>query len=422
MPLVPTSKPEQRQRQPYRRMGVLSAVFPYSRQITPNIARVPLSFVKGRGKKLYDLVLPVKKMLHGRFHRPIRPFSVPQWAQDGKGLGDGVDAARLVRRGSQRLTVIIPASQEPVSIPGSVGGGGVPARLRLVTGPGFAAAERCESLQYQGQKPSEPHALPSSGGSHQVHAVVPISGPHLCKSMRSGPPAQGLFHRPPGMLQYPGLLRRSLRRLISFPLILRQGRGHEEGNRHLQNVPVPRFLQIFAQDIGQPQQIVTDSCAHTALRLALSGWVPPMLHVPLLILVGAGPEKLRPSQLRSGKKHRAHILQLIPEPVGPAVLVKRCPGEKTAGNHLIEGPTVEIAVQRLVRRPERQRAYAKTPPRPGLLQPLPRPVEIRRAGLRPTASRRRNRPQTEVPPNRPPLLLCSLQTIDHLSGPSLRLQ
>ena len=93
--------------------------------------------------------------------------------------------------------VVIVAPQEPIPVPGGVGGGGIgPGSRPVFRGPLRTVLRRRqgrEALQHMGGEPGEPHALPPAQNAHPVHAVVPVSGPHQGQGVAARPPAQGVF-------------------------------------------------------------------------------------------------------------------------------------------------------------------------------------------------------------------------------------
>ena len=139
-------------------------------------------------------------------------------------------------------------------------------------------------------------------------------------------PAEHLLHGPAGVVvdaaRFPG----TLRLLIALPLLRTQGRGLQVGDRFLQNAPVPPLLQVLAQHIRQPQEVVADTGAHAFVPRA-AGLVPPVHHISLPVLMGAGPQDLRPGQLRRDWENSANILKLVPESEGPAVLIEGSPSK-----------------------------------------------------------------------------------------------
>ena len=164
-------------------------------------------------------------------------------------------------------------------------------------------------------------------------------------------------------------------RLIPLPLPLPQGRGFQIAGLLPAHGPVPRHLQIFRQHIRQPQQVVGDPGPDPRPM----GRMPPVLHVSLRKLAGGGQHQLFPGPLRHSEQQGPHVLELVPEAVGSAILILRRAGHQPAGQHLIERPAVEIPVQRRLRGGEAQGGHLFPPVQHDLLPLCLRP--FRREGV-----------------------------------------
>ena len=109
------------------------------------------------------------------------------------------------------------------------------------------------------------------------------------------------------------------------------------------------------------------------------GRMPPVLHVSLRKLAGGGQHQLFPGPLRHSEQQGPHVLELVPEAVGSAILILRRAGHQPAGQHLIERPAVEIPVQRRLRGGEAQGGHLFPPVQHDLLPLCLRP--FRREGV-----------------------------------------
>ena len=182
-----------------------------------------------------------------------------------------------------------------------------------------------------------------------VHAVVPVAGAHPAQAVLPYPTGQDALDGT-GAVLVDGL--RPLRTrwpLVAFQLFLCQDRRAQVGHRFLQQPVQPPDLRPAAHRVGQPQQVVGDAGAHPSFRLSRPLRVPPVLHVTLLKLMGAAAQDLLPCQLRRGGDERPHVLELISEAVATAALVQPRPGEEATGDGLVQGPAVDIVVQRRFR-------------------------------------------------------------------------
>ncbi len=149
------------------------------------------------------------------------------------------------------------------------------------------------------------------------------------------------------------------RGLVAAVLVFFEGRGVEIGPQLVQQGALARLFDVFADRPGQPEQVVRAARAHAAVRLAL---VPPVHDVALLVLVGAGGEDALPRRGGGDGQEVHRVLQLVAEAVGPAALVDGSARQQAAGQGLVDGPAVHIAVElrmgRLDLQPARERGPA----------------------------------------------------------------
>ena len=104
-------------------------------------------------------------------------------------------------------------------------------------------------------------------------------------------------------------------------LIIPQDWPLDKGPFFFQDAVVPCGSDIKRCDIWQPQQVIRNPRADADA----GGRMPPVLHIPLLKLPGGCHQNLIPQQFGL-RIHQGHaILQLIPEAIGTAALVKRGP-------------------------------------------------------------------------------------------------
>src|SRR5665811_1358557 len=89
--------------------------------------------------------------------------------------------------------------------------------------------------------------------------------------------------------------------------------------------------------VGEPNAVVRYASAH-----ALAGMrQPPVLDVALHELAARGSEQVLSSHRRPDRGQGHAVLQLVPETVGAAGLVKRRSGPDAAGERLVDKPSVE---------------------------------------------------------------------------------
>ncbi|MNC18157.1 hypothetical protein D3C75_660530 [compost metagenome] len=88
----------ERHHRPYRPVSVLTAVFPHTGQVTPDVARIRAIAVKGWGQQFDDAGLVVYQVLIQRLHCLCAAIFVTRAGKDRPTLGYGINAAfcRLV--------------------------------------------------------------------------------------------------------------------------------------------------------------------------------------------------------------------------------------------------------------------------------------------------------------------------------------
>ena len=173
-----------------------------------------------------------------------------------------------------------------------------------------------------------------------------------------------------------------MRDLIPLHLFGLQGPGCQIGDLLLQYLPIPGDRAVAAQHPGQPQQVVRDAGPYTGPCRR----VPPVLDIPLLKLTGGGQQQLFSGALRPGIQERGHILKLVPEAEGAAVLVLGGPRHQSAGSHLVQAPAVEVVVQRPVRGGQGKGGHPLPPPCQGLAPQIQIPLSGK-PGFQPSVSR-----------------------------------
>ena len=129
-----------------------------------------------------------------------------------------------------------------------------------------------------------------------------------------------------GMLEHRGLFGADARRKVRIFCACRNGHAFQEGHLFIQQRHVTCGLQVIHAGMRQPQQVVRKMGAHTHPK----GLVPPVLHIAVNKLARRIRDDLRAQHLRCGPGQRHHVLQLVPEPGGPACLVKTGFGPQAA--------------------------------------------------------------------------------------------
>ena len=86
----------------------------------------------------------------------------------------------------------------------------------------------------------------------------------------------------------------------------------EDARVNPQKLCITRYLNISAQCIRKPEQIIAAPRSHTSVITAPQR-MPPMLHIPLLKLVSCVEKNLLSHHLRLCKNKGQTVLKLIPE-------------------------------------------------------------------------------------------------------------
>ena len=83
---------------PERSVGVLAAIFADAGQVAFDITGVAQGLVKGGSKEQQQPIVPAHQPFQDRRHRLARPPFIRRSAEDGPGLGNGIDLALFILR------------------------------------------------------------------------------------------------------------------------------------------------------------------------------------------------------------------------------------------------------------------------------------------------------------------------------------
>ena len=186
------------------------------------------------------------------------------------------------------------------------------------------------------QQPAQPDRCALSAFAHPVHPVVPIAGADQRQTVRPGQ-GNALVNSPGTMFKQAGGLVRQhgLKEIIMCAGL--QLRAFDERDLLVKNGRVTGDPDVVGYAIAQPNPVVRDSGAHPLARMRQ----PPMLHVALGKLPGGGPQQMAAGHLWAAKGQRHAVLQLVPETIGPAGLVKPGPCPNTGCKGLIQQPAIQ---------------------------------------------------------------------------------
>ena len=113
----PLPRSGERHHDPDRRVGVLPAIFPKSRRITLDVPGVLLRLVERRRQELQHAEPARNQEGTHAVHGPVREFRRRDAGQHGPGLREGIDAAFVVLRRSQRRPIVVIAAAKPLPVP-----------------------------------------------------------------------------------------------------------------------------------------------------------------------------------------------------------------------------------------------------------------------------------------------------------------
>ena len=135
------------------------------------------------------------------------------------------------------------------------------------------ARQRREAAQHGNQEKSEPHAFALAACADQVHAIVPVAGPHQGQAVLTV--AKAMANRAHAMLVEARRLCGRFGQLVIRLFAVLQNSAIEEMTRFAKNARVTRGFDVAAGRQRQPQIVVGAAGAHALAR----GRVPPVLHV-----------------------------------------------------------------------------------------------------------------------------------------------
>jgi len=230
------------------------------------------------------------------------------------------------------------------------------------------------------EEKSQPCAFALAAMAHPVHAVVPVATAKQRKAMEPGGVAA--INRAHAMFEQRAVVGRHCGRRVHVLLAARQRRGRQVRHLFVQHARVARAADVLGHHVGQPQHVVGTPRADAAS----GGFVPPMLDVALHELSPGRAQQMRARQVWSREYQRHHVLQLIAKAVRAPGLVVAAPRPQAAADGLIQQPSVQHGVERIVRRTHLHRRKRRVP-----------------GGLRPVASQD-GRGHTGVPRNQCPRL------------------
>src|ERR1700732_4957980 len=78
--------------------------------------------------------------------------------------------------------------------------------------------------------------------------------------------------------------------------------------------------------------------------------MPPVLHITFDELSAGGAQQMLAYQFALGDRESHNILELVPEAIGAAGLIESRPGPNTAGQSLVQQPSVQEQIHRGLRR------------------------------------------------------------------------
>ncbi len=204
------------------------------------------------------------------------------------------------------------------------------------------ARHRRELREHRVQEESQPNAFTFTVITHQIHAIVPVTGAHQRQAVFAQP--ESSLNRSHTMLVQAGRLARPARKIIVRVVLGIERAAFEEMNRLIQHPGVAGRQYIAARRQWQPKVIIRTMRAHAPAR----GGMPPMLDISLQELPACAQQQLLAQPLRLGVHERHRILQLIAKAKGAPRLVVPAARPKTACQRLVHQPAVGQHVQRLV--------------------------------------------------------------------------
>jgi hypothetical protein len=208
---------------------------------------------------------------------------------------------------------------------------------------GPQVSDRRELLQHVNQEERQPYALTFPLRAHKIHPVVPVPATNQRQAVIAEP--QTVLDCTDAMLIESSGLIRSTRQVIICLLVRLDWAALDERNPLVEYARVADLFDVLACSQGQPQKVIGKMRAHAAS----GGRMPPVLNVSLDKLMARGPQQMFAHQ-PGLCMHQGHdVLQLIAKPERAPGLVISATPPKTAGQGLVEQPTVDQSVDTLVR-------------------------------------------------------------------------
>ena len=184
-------------------MGILAAVFPDARRIRPDIAGIARCFLERWPEQAGNPVFIIHQLPPCRLQRGFCPRGICS----GKlrpGLGDGIDAAFQIVRGTPGMALVIKCPAIPAAIP--AGRFNMAVQLMDPVRPGICDTGVAGTIGKAGEsagghhcKPCQPDTLALSVPTDPVHAVIPVSRADQRKVVSS--PGQAFLQRPLTMIE-----------------------------------------------------------------------------------------------------------------------------------------------------------------------------------------------------------------------------
>ena len=330
-------------------MGILATVLADAGWIALDIAGIERGLVERRRKQQRHLVLRPDQFALNRRHGPLCARRLASPGDHRPGLGNRINAALVIRGGTQRRAVVEPGTAVPIAIPGlalqcGLQRVGMRTPCRRAGGVAARIGQRRECAQRCVQQPAEPDALALPQLADPVHAVVPITCAHQRQSAIAN--FEAGIESARAMLEQGADLVGHRWQEEAVMLCGPQKLAFQERHHSVEHGGIAVGIDIMRDGVGEPCPIIGDARAHTLAGMRQ----PPMLHVAFDELSRRGPQQMLACQRRPSRRQRHPVLQLVAEAIGTARLIERRARPDAADQRLIQQPAVQHDVHRPIGR------------------------------------------------------------------------
>ena len=329
-------------------MRVLPAIFSHARDVSSDIAGIQIGFVEGRIQKLDQRSVPAHEAFVHCIHchacalcrrrLPREPTSSARSNRSGIPRCSATRAA--CHRRSRRGDTTRRPSRSPRCSP----------RSRILSasqrsakeGSPCSARKHGELLEHFTQEEGQPDAFAFAVPAHQIHAVVPVTGPDERQAVLAE--SESSVDGADTVLVQAGHFVGPLGQIVVGVVLCVDRAAFQEVNRFIQHAGVAGAQNVAARCQWQPQVVIRTMGAHAPARR----WMPPVLDIPFAELTARTQEQVLAHQSRLGVDQRHHVLQLIAEAEGAPRLVVSAARPDTARQGLVQEPAVGQHVEGFV--------------------------------------------------------------------------